>query len=93
MTAAVSYTGMPTPPVHSYVYEQAGVFLRVDYTLDAGLTVISCRVLGEDYQPVGPDLQHFLHGTCVVLDGGEEAVRLLSLVAEEINEFVPPNAA
>lgn len=80
----------PAPPLRTYLYETAGVTLRVEYVVDSDncLEFRNVRVLDTNYRAVGPDLTMFLHNMLLLVsDAPPECERFLSklvgLIAED----------
>jgi len=71
----------------SLVYENAGVTLRVEYSIaEDGVPVFeSIRVLDGSYRPCGPELAPFL-ANLLYLHSSLEAEPLLSILSGEIHD-------
>jgi hypothetical protein len=71
-----------------YVFDSpiGGVSLQLEYQeLGGEVEFFSAHVLGEDYQPAGPNIVGFLHGLIIVTsENPMQGLPILSLVAEEI---------
>ena len=70
-----------------YIYDCAGVNLRVQYTYDSEqvFTFVDCHVLDCNYAPVGPDITPMLDKLIVlVTEDPPTAKPVLSVMLEEI---------
>ena len=72
-----------------YEHPGSGVFLHVQYvpaTKVSKHVIQDVRLAASNYEPIGPNLMHFLHGTYIMDTSGpvNMATPLLEAISEEL---------
>jgi hypothetical protein len=73
--------------MNQIIEHPSGVFLHVQYvprTVVSKPVIQDVRLADTNYEPIGPNLMHFLHGTYTVTDG--LATPILEAISLEVED-------